>query len=135
MEVSEVVSQLLPTAQDAVADGTDPFFKVDALVARPVAFSLAGEGLAAAVRALEGLGGVFLGPTVAVAPARVDAFGPVGFGHRFRGLDGIGRFWAAGLAETGFDPSHDLRLAGTCEDCQACRFLLRGEAAGVLCNP
>ena len=109
MEVSEMVSQLLPTAQDAMADGTDPFFKVDALVARPVAFSLAGEGLAAAVRALEGLGGiVFLGSTVAVAPARIDAFGPIGFGHRFKRLDSVGRFLAAGPAKTKLDPSHDL---------------------------
>ena len=70
------------------------------------------------VRALEGLGGVvFLGSTVAVAPARVDAFGPIGFGHRFKWLDGIGRFWAAGPTKTGLDPSHDLRLAGTGEDC------------------
>ena len=98
----------------------------------PVTFSLPGKGLTAAVRALKGLGGVFLRSTVAVAPARVDAFGPIGFGHCFRGLDGIGRFWAAVLAKMGLDPSHDLRLAGTSEDCQACRFLLRGQPEGVL---
>src|SRR5947209_15998814 len=43
MEVSEVVSQLLPAAQDAVADGADPFFEVDALVACPRHLFVAGE--------------------------------------------------------------------------------------------
>jgi hypothetical protein len=62
--------------------GTSPFFEADAFTARPVALSLAGEGLAAAVwgGASEDLEAFYWWASVTTAPVGVNAYGTVGVG-------------------------------------------------------
>ena len=133
VEVSEVVLQFLSAAQGAMADGTDPLLEIGPFVACPVAFSLAREGLAAAVRAFKDLCGVFLGSSVAISPARVDAFRPVCLGYHPRFA--IVGWRGAVHADILLYPGHDLRSAGTCEDSQTLHFVLRGKPSRILSNP